>query len=69
MVENYNSKLNKLSNSEIYDNPRINNYKFSLRKHILNVTALRNYIKFQKKKYKELFISLYFKKRIQCHLI
>ena len=49
MVENYNSKLNKLSNSEIYDNPRINNYKFSLRKHILNVTALRNYLKFQKK--------------------
>lgn len=49
MVENYNSKLNKISNSEIYDNPRINNYKFSLRKHILNVTALRNYLKFQKK--------------------
>ena len=38
MVENYNSKLNKLSNSESYVTPEIINNKFSLRKHILNVT-------------------------------
>ena len=50
MVENYNSKLNKLSNSESYVNPEIINNKFSLRKHILNVTSFRNFLKLQKNK-------------------
>ena len=48
MVDNYNSKLNKLSNSESYDDPVKTNNKFSLKKHILNVTLFRNFLKYQK---------------------
>ena len=58
MVDNYNSKLNKLSNSESYDDPVKTNNKFSLKKHLLNVSLFRNFLKYQKNEQMNLYLLI-----------